>query len=278
MRVTPINMAEAIIEPFWDPAFGALAQWTVQPGEPHGLEVEQFWCYVAVRWARRPERGPALSMSRECAVDVTGYDDLLVSLVAPEGSILGVRVLTDKGELAYSAPPATALKKEHAFDLQGAGRLRRLVLELATDKDGIAIGWLNWIGLRNRAFLERYERQWKRFDPRWEAYLKPESYEPTFKPVYGFLVNEEDLAGLRRRHEALFPGREDSPIFNMAAQSERQVPEDFIGEFVKCRLTSIFNRDRDGEERVTALGSNAALAGVLGRDKRLQRLAARYGM
>ena len=29
MRVTPINCAETIIEPFWDPQLSGLAEWTV---------------------------------------------------------------------------------------------------------------------------------------------------------------------------------------------------------------------------------------------------------
>ena len=37
MRPTPINMAEAVIEPFWDPALSGLKEWRIAPGTAHGL-------------------------------------------------------------------------------------------------------------------------------------------------------------------------------------------------------------------------------------------------
>ena len=93
MKPTPINMAEAIFEPFWDPQLSGLAQWTVEPGEAHGLKVRQNWCWVTFEWARKPAAGPALRMWRKFDLDCSGYDHLLISVMAPEGSILRVTAL-----------------------------------------------------------------------------------------------------------------------------------------------------------------------------------------
>jgi hypothetical protein len=59
--LTPINAAEAIIEPFWDPLLSGLKQWSVSPGAAHGLSVTQAWCFVTFAWTRRPDSGPALA-------------------------------------------------------------------------------------------------------------------------------------------------------------------------------------------------------------------------
>jgi len=52
MQIVPINEAEAIIDPFWDPAQSELDQWTIDPGAGHGLAVRQSWCWVEFEWAR----------------------------------------------------------------------------------------------------------------------------------------------------------------------------------------------------------------------------------
>jgi len=55
---TTINIAEAIIEPFWDPNLSGFAQWQIEPGEAHGLAISQNWCWVQFEWARKPAAGP----------------------------------------------------------------------------------------------------------------------------------------------------------------------------------------------------------------------------
>ena len=55
MRTTPINMAEAIIEPFWDCQLSGLSQWKIEDGDVHGLNVFQNWCWVGFDWARTEE-------------------------------------------------------------------------------------------------------------------------------------------------------------------------------------------------------------------------------
>ncbi len=56
MRITPtpINCAEAIIEPFWDPQLSGLPEWIIEPGPEHGLQVRQNWCWAEFEWARKP--------------------------------------------------------------------------------------------------------------------------------------------------------------------------------------------------------------------------------
>ena len=79
----PINTAEAIIDPFWDPHLHPLKKWKIAPGKAHGLHVRQNWCWVEFDWAGPPAKGPALRMARKYNLDVSGYDRLMVSAKLP---------------------------------------------------------------------------------------------------------------------------------------------------------------------------------------------------
>lgn len=197
---TPINMAEAIIEPFWDPQLSGFKHWHVDPGEKYGLTIGQDWSKLRFQWNSRPAAGPALRMTRHFDIDCVGYDRLLVSVMAPRRSIVQIDVTTDRGHRTFSSPPATDDKAEHTVDLAGATRIETITLEVFAQRDGIGLGWFNWIGLQNTKLLPRYLTQWQRFDERWEAYLVDTNYEPRFEPRRGVLIDAAELETLRARH------------------------------------------------------------------------------
>ena len=81
-----INVAEGIIEPFWDPEISTFDEWAVDDGQAHGLRVFQNWAAVDFTWADSPESGPALRMERSYPISCAGYDTLLVRLAAPKST------------------------------------------------------------------------------------------------------------------------------------------------------------------------------------------------
>lgn len=278
MKPTPINLAEAIIEPFWDPQLSGLKEWQIEPGTEHGLRVFQNWCWVGFEWARRPIKGPALCMLRRFEVDCTGYDRLLVSVMAPKDSIFRLVAMTNRGKITFEAPPAPALKKEYAVDLNGATRIHTITLEIDAAADGVATGWFNWIGLQNSQLLERYLAQWNRFDSEWAHYLRPPSYEPRFEPAYGILINREELSSLRAEHSAFLQQHGDSPFMQGARRAQGLVPERMIHDFVNFWTDTRYCRERDYGHLLLRHGPEAAIAGLLLRDKELLRLGARYAL
>lgn len=275
---TPFNMAESIIELFNDPGLSGLPHWRIDPGEAHGLCVHQRWALVQFEWSARPQHGPALRMSRDFQVDCSRYTSLMVSAVAPEGAILKLSVLTEVGELAYESEPFGMLKRECYVPLRGAREIRSVTIELWPANEGLGLGWFNWIGLQHEGMLERYEVQWGRFDDRWEAYLRPESYEPAFEPMYGLVVNGEELELLRGKHEAWVREHGTSPYLELASDAAKLVPERMIGEFVNFWNDTRYCRDRDYGKLLLTHGPNAAAAGLLMKDRTLLRLAARYAI
>ena len=275
MKPVPVNEAEAIIEPFWDPQLSGLPHWQIDPGPAHGLRVFQNWCWAQFEWTARPHSGPALRMTRQVAIDCGGYDRLLVSVMAPEHSILVVTARTDRGDVRFRSPPSPLKKKEYAIELLGARRIESICLEFEPAAEGLASGWLNWIGLQDSSRLDHYLRTWERFDERWEGFLKPEDYEPSFQPLYEAVLTNDEWKTLREKHESA--SQSGPSPFDIAAEQARAVlPESRIRNFVNFWGDSRYNRERDHDRQILTYGLNAAVAAHLRHDKSLLRLAARY--
>ena len=198
--------------------------------------------------------------------------------MAPANAIFRLAATTDRGEVAFAAPPAPAIKKEYAIDLRGATRLDDVTLEVEAAEDGPANGWFNWLGLQNAALLPRQLAQFERFDAAWEMYLKPESYEPSFTPAYGILINADELAVFRAEHDAFLARHGASPFTAAAETAARLIPEAMIHDYVNFWGDTRYCRERDHSHLLLRHGPAAAIAGLLGRDKALLRLAARYAL
>lgn len=278
MQVVAINEAEAVMDPFWDPALSELNEWTIEPGAAHGLDIRQNWCNVAFEWARRPAQGPALHLERACEVDCSGYDHLVLSLMAPPDAVVRLLAETDGGPRRIEAPPAGPKKRELALALDGATRLNRLTIEIDAGGDGIAKGWLNWLGLLHADRLTRMLAKQTTWDACWEKHLKDEAFEPTFTPSYGLILDADELAALRDRHTALTANGGASPFVRAAEAAADQPPESLIHDYVNFWGDSRYNRERDHGKFILNHGLNAAIAAHLLQDKHLLRLAARYAM
>lgn len=280
-RVIPVNLMEAMIEPFWDPSISGFTEWRVEREEGCGAAIEQRWSYVYFEWKARPASAdrPVLQLTRSRVVDCTGYDTLVFSYMAAPGSVMKLVVDTDIGELTLQDPPFGTVKRESALSLNGAAHIRKFSIELfASDKARGGAGWFNWIGLQQTNLLPRYESIWNRYDAAWDGYLQPETYRPSYAPAYGIVANAEEIRRLRERHDALLAAGEASPFEALAAEAGKLAPERMIGEFVNFWNDTRYSRERDRGKHLLTHGVNAAVAGVLLRDPKLLRLAVRYAM
>jgi hypothetical protein len=132
MQIIPINEAEAILDPLWDTAQSELNQWTIESGASHGLAVRQSWDKVVYEWVRRPDKGPALRMSRRCEVACDDYDRLVLSVMAPEAAVIRLMASTDRGECRTEAKQSGPKKQEIAMDLAGEYAMQGVVGKLRT--------------------------------------------------------------------------------------------------------------------------------------------------
>jgi hypothetical protein len=283
LKPTPINVAEAIIEPFWEPDLSGLPKWRIADGTGCGLQVTQTWASVQFQWTSRPEQGPALKMSRGFGVDCSGYDRLLLSMTAPSGAVVRILVATDQGERSYTSSPSNQETAEHTVDLSGAARIDAITIEIEARADGAAVGWFKWIGLQSTSLLPHYLAQYDLSGIRWDAQLQDESFEPSFKPVYGIFMTEEELAAARAEHQrALAKGRDASPYTQRLIDLPGITPERAIHEFVNSggRKNEPDARTRDADMDTYGIGDgvSAARLGLILKDKAVLRLAARCAL
>lgn len=268
----PINTAEAIVEPFWDPQLSGLAEWKIRAGARHGLKVSQIWCAVAFEWVDRPVSGPALSLSLARRIDCAEYDRLLWVVLAPPGSTATLAAETDRGPRRISKPADPVNKIEVSLPLRGAREIRRITLELSTDQAGAAGGWMGWVGLQNTRRLKDHLALWDRTLPPPERHLAPPRASLSFEPAYGIAVDPASMEAARRDPDAL---RRAADIRRAA---RRFIPETLRNECLRVKMDNRYNRVRHHVRPFHIPCCDLAWAGAVLKDAGLLRQAARTAL
>ena len=123
-RVVPVNPAEAIFAPFWDPKLEELARWEVASGDSWGA-VTQKWSWIELQWKKKAADGLAVRLSRKLRLDCRGYDVLLTAIMLPPGCRLKISLETqDGGALSQQWDVTSNIKQEYEMDLKGRGNPR----------------------------------------------------------------------------------------------------------------------------------------------------------
>lgn len=275
----PINIAEAIIEPFWSPGLSGLSQWTVNSGDGHGLSIKQNWDAVYFEWASKPAKGPALRMYRDFNIDCKGYDRLLVRLTAPKQSVLRIIAVTDLGKRVFTSEPESQNSAEHSLDLQGAKLIKTLILEIEAKADGPGAGWFSWIGLQNTEQLSNYLALWDYSKIQWDKHIKEANQISQFEPRYGIFLNSSELSELRSQHQQAIKEQGQSQFTQQAIAARSFHPEKGIHEFVNSGGTNrSHGRIRDQFQPRLSGRPELAIAALVLRDAEALRMAARYAL
>ncbi len=283
--VIPINEAEAIISPFWAWSVSDFKHWHFQPGEGSGAEVSEPWEHVAYSWTQPPHQGPAVTLVRKAQIDCTGYDQLILRIQLPQGAVMRLRVESDRGVREQTFTDDSTLPREHALALDGATCLSRVTIEIEAGTCRAGTGCIFWLGLASTTMLERYHARWdhlRRTD--WgEKHLEPTDFAPAFTPAHGIFLTPDTLEQLR----ATVAQPDGLNIFHKIRDdilANDYCPESDISDYPGAWFETI-TRDRDSQ-RLSRLiggitagpGSRAALVGLVLKDTRLLRLAARYAL
>lgn len=279
-NILKINVAEAVFEPFFDPTLCGIKEWNIFDGSKHGLKQKQTWAYLGFDWARKPKDGKVLSMYRDYSLDVSDYDNVIVCASFPEGLTFTVKVKTDKGESVYKEVLKSSIKREHMIPLKGGKKLQKITIEVLTPFEGASMGWFNWIGLQNSKLLTSYLNQWKDVDTTWSGYLRSDAFSPTFKPKYGLIADSNDIVKLQELHDTYLKKYGATPVTEEIKDIRNSTPEKLINEYV-LRDENRFHREREIGKILTTregYGIKLAVAGILLKDEKLMRLAARYAL
>jgi len=277
MRLIPINTAEAIFEPFFDGNINDLAHWTIDAPGAAGISHVQSWAFVIVSWTRPAPDGLVLRLHRRFEnLDCSRYDRLLACLNLPEESVITISAETDAGPLRRTGEPIGATRREEWLPLDGAKRILALTIEVRHPVQATGSGWLLWLGLHHTGRLVDHLAQWDGYDEKWDKYLQPPEFEPTFKSSYELMISHDELETVRQQFATdTAITRELRAVADIAL---RMRPESLIGENMNFWDTNMLRRERDIGKMISIHGSNAAQAGLLWKDKTLCRLAARFAL
>lgn len=277
MRVTPINSAEAVFEPFFDEHLSEFSAWKIDAPGAKGVSQVRGWAFVIFQWTMPAPDGLVHRLHRTYPqpVPCADYDRLLVCFNVPDETVMTITAETDAGTRRRTGPPAGATKREEWVALDGAREIRALTIELHSPCRNAGSGWLLWIGLQHTGRIGAHLAQWSGYDEKWDKYLQPPDYEPTFEPSYGLLITAAELEEVRRAFADTAVTQE---LRNVAERARRQRPESMIGENLNYWSFNGFRRERDVGKMLSLHGSFAAQAGVFWKDRELCRLAARFAI
>ena len=199
MRVTPINSAEAVFESFFDEQLSELDQWTCDAPGAVGLKLIPSWAFVIVDWEKPAADGLVLRMRRSYeSLDCSNYDRLIVAINLPEDSTISLSAETDAGSRSRQGTPCGATRHEEWLPLEGAKHIHSLTVEVHTPRPVSGSAWLLWFGLQHTERVPQHLAQWDGYDEKWDKYLQPPEFEPTFNPTYGLMLNAEELNEVRK--------------------------------------------------------------------------------
>lgn len=281
MNTIPINSGEAVFEPFWDPEISEFDSWKVSVNDVGGLAIGQDWCFLAFKWESAVKDVPILEMSRCYSnLNCNDYDELVVSAALPKDSYLRVDIEGEGRLLGQVYPLSEGMKVEYSLPLSGMESINNITLIVFSSKGNAGSGWFNWIGLKNKELTKAHIAQYRKRGCNWDKYIKQEGYTPDFEPVYGILINSDELKGLRIKHQEYVSlnGADSSPYIKAAKEALEHIPENYINDYVNFWTDTRYNRERDHGKYLLNHGINAAIAGLLTKDAALLRLAARFAM
>lgn len=297
MRPININVAEAIIEPFWDRNFTPIRSWdidgVIKPktegawwdnvpkshyidndgyeiliDETTGAYIKETWSGVIFGWNSACGEKPVIAMSKNFDINCARYNRLVLSAMIPKGAVLILYALTNEGEKHRTFTSEDVKKGEYSLDITNGDCLKRVKIEMYAPLNSTMSGHLQFLMLQNSVLEEEYTESLKCENEDWVPWLKSEDYNPQFKPLYGILADDETIKKLR---ETL-----DIKEMLEAARNARE-PEPSVSDFVNAGTDTRFPRVRDYNKDLS-IAIDIAFAGIIGRDKELLRKGARYAL
>ncbi|HPO17471.1 MAG TPA: heparinase II/III family protein [Candidatus Hydrogenedentes bacterium] len=275
----PLNVAEAILDPFWSTEISTFPQWTVDSGKDHGLIIKQNWSAVDYEWESAPKKGPALRLHRTFQVDCSRYDRLMVKAAIPAQARLHIIAETEKGKRELTSGEGAGKEYEYFLDLDTATRLLGITLEIERESPGQASGWFRWTGLQNSARLKDYFAQWDFSGMDWTPYLKPATFTPEFKPRYGIFLNESELETLRADQAKAEEQHQETRYTQLAQEAKTMNFEKGISEFVRSGgEVTIHGRLRNADQAALPGNPELAVAALVLKNPDLLRSVARWAL
>ena len=260
----PINPAESVISPFWDPALSDFPKWKVESAG----NVIQGGDSESIRFQGK------VVLTREMELDCSNFDTLIPAFALIPGTRIEVAAETDLGPRvkSYVAPDDKGKTSEYPVPLESAKTLRRLRITLENPEPVDALfKWVLLADSKRRADLDRMYRSLGEID--FSFYIRSErDTVPSFAPGLGIYC---DAATVERARQHAFtdPAALARMEKKIEAILETPPPEETISAY--STRDRRFTRDRDYILPNPYDIATPAWLGTLKKDPALLRLAAR---
>lgn len=276
IRPIPINAAEAIFEPFWNPLISSLSQWRQEADAGTGGSVGTFWFGALMQWTQG-RGGVVARMSRELDWELDGYDHLAVCLTLPSSARVHLRATVDgEDRVLLEEAPGRDNFEEYEAPVRGR-RITRLEIQVRDVGAGPGQGRLMWVGAFHQAKREAMRSAPNPFEPAIERFLVAPGVAASAAPTLGLFFDAAELTGLRQkaRSPAYVPLVER--LRERARQALKCEPWRGVGQF-----------PNEGGPRGSRGGTGGhidplamrlgALVGLIDADEDLLRMASRHAL
>lgn len=278
----PINEAETIFEPFWDSGesypckrkYSVFKNYTVHCHPKAVAKAQPTWCNVSID----TEQGVGLeeaacSISRDCHLQIDGYDLLQVNVSAETQTRVVISCMIDGQETKVL--DFFGLNENHEMTGAISGHeITHITISIYCEKEGSAR--LFWMGLANRQKQEELAQKKSGYSADWEGCFEesPRSLEPRI----GMIMTARELEQMREKVKHPPFDRLYQAMKQTATQYLTRVPEEEIGEFVRSSdIRWIRDRDRGGENPANMM-TVLSFVGAVEQDETMLRLACRAAL
>ncbi len=284
MKLLPINQNEAVLEAFWDGDKNAddsridvLAPYEITWGDGASGSVRPPQHFTISRAGVVPD-APELTLERQCDLDLSGYDQLVLAAAMPSSVRVSLHARLDgQWQTVFDNLPGTDRNDEFQGHFHGA-RLTGLRLEFRLSGPPPAVVSVQWLLVADSAGVARMLERQPVFDPAWPGLLEPNPGEA--QPELGLFFDPGDLPQLRRKMRSSHLNRHYAALLAKADQLLSREPEKHVGQFAPGGDPARGLRVRDLGKPGFTVGTIdvLAFAGIMEDDARYSRMAARMAL
>lgn len=283
MRIVPINEAEAIIEPFWDGGssehpkdkYSLLSEYIIDITPGFACAVTQDWYCVEVSIDSAQPEYTAVTMKRECDINVEDYDIFRVFASVPDSVKMTARACIDGQNITLIDNYAGINNTDEIDGAFSGEKMTRLELSFCTVANRPCSVILMWLGLSNHAAQKKMESRKSPFNAEWNAHISANSGKVT--PDIGIYFDDDELIRIRSRVKKGNEKRTFDRIREEAVKDMSIIPEDIIGLFVPD--PNEYCRRRDMKQKALADSmERLAFVGLVDENMEMSRMSVRMAL
>ena len=281
LRLHPINPAEAVIAPFFDPALSPEQEWTLESG-PGTQNLRVGRAYTTTLYWDMAEPGQTLlTWTWEGELDVSHYNGLFIQAAIPAWVTMTLSACVDGIWQVICQSRGCDSHEDYSGPFHGQV-LQGLRIELVSQTSSAGAFGTYYIGVYDQRRLDdwlAYEHP-AVYPTDWPEFIKPEQAWGALAPQFGLYFDAGDVDALRRKIS--------SPPYQAFSEALRAQalacltlkPEQHIRHYMPCGESPWAYSARSRDRRPALWGplELCAFFGLIDHDARLVKMAARIAV